>query len=93
MTVANVFSQYLHADSRYRIRFVDQLHYAMLSGALNLKDWRICDRFVFAKRSESYALYLLVDPKLAQELFCTRSAPRIGQSGDVDLSRLDSGTR
>ena len=57
--------------------FVDPARFRILTTALDMRDWRVCDRFDFAHRSEPVNVYLLVAPHLAHAPLCPESAPRI----------------
>jgi hypothetical protein len=70
--------------------FVDQLRFQELQQVGNLRDWRICDHFSFAKRSEAFDVYLLVAPVLASEPFCPRDSAHVDLSKVADLSKVES---
>jgi hypothetical protein len=57
--------------------FVDPARFRTLTTALDMRDWRVCDRFDFAHRSGPVNVYLLVAPHLAHAPLCPESAPRI----------------
>jgi hypothetical protein len=57
--------------------FVDPARFHILTRALDMSGWRVCDRFDFAHRRGPVNVYLIVAPQLAHEPFCPASAPRI----------------
>lgn len=57
--------------------FVDPARFRILTTALDMSGWRVCDRFDFAHRRGPVNVYLIVAPQLAQAPFCPDSAPRI----------------
>ena len=57
--------------------FVDPARFHILSSALDMSGWRVCDRFDFAHRRGPVNVYLIVAPALAHAPFCPDSAPRI----------------
>jgi hypothetical protein len=56
--------------------FVDPVRFRILATALDVRAWRICDRFDFAHRRAPLSVYLLVAPGLAREPLCRADAPR-----------------
>jgi hypothetical protein len=64
--------------------FVDQPRYRILTTALDMRGWRLCDRFDFAHRAGPVNVYLLVAPQLAREPLCSEAALRI--EGTLDFS-------
>ena len=57
--------------------FVDPPRFHILTTALDMSGWRVCDRFDFAHRTGPVNVYLIVAPRLAHEPLCPGSAPRI----------------
>ncbi len=57
--------------------FVDPARFHILTRALDMNGWRVCDRFDFAHRRGPVNVYLIVAPSLAHAPFCPASAPHI----------------
>ncbi len=57
--------------------YVDPARFRQLATALDMRGWRICDRFDFAHRAAPLSVYLLVAPSLAREPLCSAAAPRV----------------
>jgi hypothetical protein len=57
--------------------YVDPARFRQLATALDMRGWRICDRFEFAHRSAPLSVYLLVAPSLARAPLCGVDAPRV----------------
>jgi hypothetical protein len=57
--------------------FVDPARYHILTTALDMSGWRVCDRFDFAHRRGPVNVYLIVAPQLAHAPLCPASAPGI----------------
>jgi hypothetical protein len=57
--------------------FVDPARFRILTTALDMSGWRVCDRFDFAHRRGPVNVYLIVAPSLARAPLCPDSAPQI----------------
>jgi hypothetical protein len=57
--------------------FVDPPRFHILRTTLDMRGWRVCDRFDFEHRAGSVNVYLIVAPQLAHEPLCPAGAPRI----------------
>ena len=63
--------------------YVDAARFRQLATALDMRGWRICDRFDFAHRAAPLSVYLLVAPSLAREPLCSAAAPRVDDEASL----------
>lgn len=66
-----------HCSQVAEFAYVDPARFRLLATAIDMRDWRVCDRFDFAHRSAALSVYLLVAPGLAHEPLCAAAAPRV----------------
>jgi hypothetical protein len=72
-----------HCSQVAEFAYVDPARFRLLASALDMRGWRICDRFDFAHRQAPLSVYLLVAPSLAREPLCGAAAPRV--DGEASL--------
>jgi len=65
--------------------YVDDARFPALAEGRDIDGWRVCDKFLLAKRSEVYWAYLLANPIIAAGPACPRDAPTIGQLRSTGL--------
>ncbi len=66
-----------HCAKVAEFAFVDPSRFHILTTALDMSGWRVCDRFDFEHRRGPVTVYLIVAPQLAREPLCPGSAPQI----------------
>jgi hypothetical protein len=72
-----------HCSQVAEFAYVDPARFRQLATALDMRGWRICDRFDFAHRNAPLSVYLLVAPSLAREPLCAAAAPSV--DGEASL--------